>query len=143
MKVIILKQIKFVKIVRFLWLLGLVIFFAAIVTHVFNIQMYSILYIVGLGFYVIAMILSVIAANKDREHLKNVELVKKDERIKNITVLSKTKAFDIFTLIFPMILMFSATLKIIDFNSCIIFAILCLFPIALQSYYFFNFSKKM
>ena len=91
------KQTKFVKAVKFLWLLGFVIFFAAIVTQIFNIQFYSILYIVGFCIYVIAAILSAIAANKDKEHLKTIELVKKDERIKNITVLSKAKAFDIFT----------------------------------------------
>lgn len=143
MKVIILKQTKFVKAVKFLWLLGFVVFFTAIVTQVFNIQMYSILYIVGLGFYVIAAILSVIAANKDKQHLKNVELAKKDERLKNITVLSKARAFDIFTLIFPLVLMFSISFKTIDLNACIIFSLLCLLPIALQVYYFLNFSKKM
>lgn len=137
------KQTKFVKAVKFLWLLGFVIFFAAIVTQIFNIQFYSILYIVGFCIYVIAAILSAIAANKDKEHLKTIELVKKDERIKNITVLSKAKAFDIFTSIFPLALMFSISFKIIDLSACIIFSILCLLPIALQVYYFFKFSKKM
>ena len=137
------KQTKFVKAVKFLWLLGFVIFFAAIVTQIFNIQFYSILYIVGFCIYVIAAILSAIAANKDKEHLKTIELVKKDERIKNITVLSKAKAFDIFTSIFPLAFMFSISFKIIDLSACIIFSILCLLPIALQVYYFFKFSKKM
>lgn len=143
MKVIILKQTKFVKIVRFLWLLGLAIFFAAIVIQFCNIQICSILYIVGGCIYVIAAILSAIAAKKDKEHLKNIELAKKDERIKNITVLSKAKAFDIFTVIFSLVLMFSASLKIIDMKACIIFGILYLFTIVLQIYYLFNFSKKM
>lgn len=143
MKVIILKQTKFVKVVRFLWLLGFVIFFAAIVTQVFNIQTCSILYIVGFCIYVIAAILSAIAAKKDKEHLKKYRIGKKDERIKNITVLSKAKAFDIFTVIFSLVLIFSTVFKIIDFNACIILGILCLLPITLQVYYFFNFSKKM
>lgn len=143
MKVIILKQTKFVKVVRFLWLLGFVIFFAAIVTQVFNIQTCSILYIVGFCIYVIAAILSEIAAKKDKEHLKEYRIGKKDERIKNITILSKAKAFDIFTIIFSLVLIFSASLKMIDMKTCIIFGILCLLPIILQVYYFFNFSKKM
>lgn len=143
MKVIILKQTKFVKIVRFLWLLGLTIFFAAIVIQFCNIQICSIIYTVGGCIYVIAAILSAIAAKKDKEHLKNIELAKKDERIKNITVLSKAKAFDIFTVIFSLVLIFSASLKIIDMKACIIFGILYLFTIVLQIYYLFNFSKKM
>lgn len=128
---------------RFLWLLGFVAFIAAIITPFFNIQLYAPLNIVGGTLFAVAGILSVIAANKDKEHLKYVELAKKDERLKNITILSKAKAFDIFTLIFPLALIFSALLKIIDRNSCIIFGIMCLIPIILQIYYFFKFLKKM
>lgn len=143
MKVIILKQTKLIKTMKILWLLEFFILFAAIFTHIFNIQIYSTLYIVGLAFYVTVGMLSLIVVNNDREHIKNLEINKKDERIKSITVLSKAKAFDIFAVIFPLVLMFSAFLKIVDLNACIIFGILCLLPIVLQIYYFFNFSKKM
>lgn len=137
------KQTKLVKAAQFVWILGFIIFFSAIITQFFNIELYNTLYIVGVGLYVIAAILSFMAAIKDKEHLKNIEIIKKDERVRYIKVTSKAKAFDIFTLIFSMILMLTSSLKLIDTNACIIFGGLCLLLIVLQFYYFFKFSKKM
>lgn len=137
------KQTKFVKIVKFLWIVTFILFVIAITTQIFNIQLYSMLYIASLSIFVITCILSIIAANKDKEHLKNIELAKNDERLKSITTLSKAKAFDILTPIFPMVIVSAFLLKIIDTNSCIVFGILCMLPIVLQLGYFLKFSKKM
>ena len=137
------KQTKFVKIVKLLWVVTLIMFAIAITTQIFNIQLYGMLYIASLSIFVIAWILSVVAASKDKEHLKNIELAKKDERLTSITTLSKAKAFDIFTLVFPVAIVSASLLKIIDTNSYIVFGILCMLPIVLQLGYFLKFSKKM
>ncbi len=137
------KQTKFVKIVKFLWIVILILLAIAIITQIFNIQLYGMLYIASLSIFVITWILSIIAASKDKEHLKNIELAKNDERLKSITTLSKAKAFDILTFIFPMVIVYAFLLKIIDTNSCIVFGVLCMLPIVVQLGYFLKFRKKM
>ncbi len=65
------KQTKFIKIVKFLWIVIFILFAIAITTQIFNIQLYGMLYIASLSIFVITWILSIIAASKDKEHLKN------------------------------------------------------------------------
>lgn len=139
------KQTVQVKIAKFFILLATILFLSAIVMKTVNTEIHvnNVLYLLAIISFSVGAVLALTAAYKDKEHMKNVELSKKDERIKTIRCLSKSKAFDAFSFIFPLVVMFCSGLKIIDSNASIIFGIMCLIPLALQLYYFTEISKKM
>ena len=89
------------------------------------------------------MVLASIAAAKDKEHLKNVELARKDERLQNITMRSKAKAFDVISYILSLVTAYLSFSKMVDMIAVLILGVLTLSPLALQLYYFSKYSKEM
>lgn len=140
------KNSRYAKIARFLILLSGILFLLAFVMQFFNTNIYfNFLYVFAILFLIAGSILAYIAARKDKEHMKNVELIKKDERLNNITVLSKAKAFDTFSIIFALtILLCVSFLKVMNvYVLIVIMGMMPLLLMVLQMYYFYKFSKKM
>lgn len=139
------KKTKCVKLSRILILLSALFFLAGIIVQCIKINpiLYTSLYIFAFLIMIIGWILAYAITIKDKEHMKNIELAKKDERLNNITVLSKAKAFDIFTVVFAGATVFIALNNIVDYKVMIILGTLNLFLLSSQVYYFIKFSKKM
>ncbi len=137
---------KYAKIGKLLILLSGVLFLLAFVMQFLSTNIYfNLLYIFAILFLSVGSILAYIAARKDKEHMKNVELIKKDERLNNITVLSKAKAFDTFSIIFALtILLCVSFFKVMNvYVLIVIMGMMPLLLMVLQMYYFYKFSKKM
>ena len=141
------KNSRYAKIARILFLIAMVSFLLAIAMQCLNFNAYVniVLYSLAIISFTVGTILAYIAARKDEEHMKNVELIKKDERFNNITVLSKAKAFDTFSMIFALtILLCVSFLKVMNiYILMVVMGIMPLLLLALQMYYFYKFSKKM
>lgn len=139
------KKTKYVQTARVLILLSAILFLSAVITQYLYVNIYvnGTLYLLAILSFSIGAILAYMAALKDKEHMKTVELNKKDEMIKNITVLSKAKAYDIFTIFFSFITLFASLNRLVNVNSCVILGCSCLFLVISQIYYFFKFFKKM
>lgn len=84
------KKTKTVLVARSLILLAAMLFLFAIITQnaVSNIYITGVLYLSAIISFSVGAILAYIAALKDKEHMKSVELAKKDERLQNITMRS-------------------------------------------------------
>ncbi len=139
------KKTRTVVFARCLVVLAMVSFVAAVVSQsvISNIYIASTLYFLAFISFSISMVLASIAAAKDKEHMKNVELARKDERLQNITMRSKAKAFDVITYILPLITAYLSLSKMVDMIAVLILSVLTLSPLALQLYYFSKYSKEM
>ena len=139
------KKTRTVVFARCLVVLAMVSFVAAVVSQsvISNIYIASTLYFLAFISFSISMVLASIAAAKDKEHMKNVELARKDERFQNITMRSKAKAFDVITYILPLVTAYLSLSKMVDMIAVLILSVLTLSPLALQLYYFTKYSKEM
>ena len=139
------KKTRTVVFARCLVVLAMVSFVAAVVSQsvISNIYIASTLYFLAFISFSISMVLASIAAAKDKEHMKNVELARKDERLQNITMRSKAKAFDVITYILPLVTACLSLSKMVDMIAVLILSVLTLSPLALQLYYFSKYSKEM
>ena len=139
------KKTKTVIIAKIFILLALMLFLSAIITQktIANMYINGALYLSAIISFLIGAILVFVAVAKDKKHLKNVELARNDERLKEITMRSKAKAFD--ELMF--ILSLCGAYWCIDFmeniSAGIILGVLALSSVALQLYYFCKYSKEM
>ena len=139
------KKTRTVVFARCLVVLAMVSFVAAVVSQsvISNIYITGVLYLLAIIVFPISMVLASIAAAKDKEHMKNVELARKDERLQNITMRSKAKAFDVITYILPLVTAYLSLSKMVDMIAVLILSVLTLSPLALQLYYFSKYSKEM
>lgn len=139
------KKTRTVVLARGLIVLAMVSFLAAVVSQsvIPNIYITGALYLLAIIVLPISMALASIAAAKDKEHMKNVELARKDERLQNITMRSKAKAFDVITYILPLITAYLSFSKMVDMIALLILGVLTLSTLALQLYYFSKYSKEM
>ena len=139
------KKTRTVVFARCLVVLAMVSFVAAVVSQsvISNIYIASTLYFLAIISFPISMVLASIAAAKDKEHMKNVELARKDERLQNIKMRSKAKAFDVITYILPLVTAYLSLSKMVDMIAVLILSVLTLSPLALQLYYFSKYSKEM
>ena len=108
-----------------------------------NIYITGALYLLAIISFPISMVLASIAAAKDKEHMKNVELARKDERLQNITMRSKAKAFDVISYILPLVTVYLSLSKMVETIASLILGVLTLSTLALQLYYFTKYSKEM
>ena len=139
------KKTRTVVFARCLIVLAMVSFVAAVASQsvISNIYITSALYLLAIISFPISMVLASIAAAKDKEHMKNVEPARKDERLQNITMRSKAKAFDAITYILPLVTVYLSLSKMVDMIAVLILSVLTLSPLALQLYYFSKYSKEM
>ena len=139
------KKTRTVVFARCLIVLAMVSFLAAVVSQsvISNIYITSALYLLAIIAFSISMALASIAAAKDKEHMKYVELARKDERLQNITMRSKAKAFDVITYILSLVTAYLSLSKMVDMIAVLILSVLTLSPLALQLYYFSKYSKEM
>ena len=139
------KKTRTVVFARCLVVLAMVSFVAAVVSQsvISNIYITGALYLLAIIVFPISMALASIAAAKDKEHMKNVELARKDERLQNITMRSKAKAFDAITYILPLVTVYLSLSKMVETIAVLILSVLTLSPLALQLYYFSKYSKEM
>ena len=139
------KKTRTVVFARCLVVLAMVSFVAAVVSQsvISNIYITGALYLLAIIVFSISMALASIAAAKDKEHMKNVELARKDERLQNIKMRSKAKAFDAITYILPLITAYLSLSKMVYMIAVLILSVLTLSPLALQLYYFTKYSKEM
>lgn len=139
------KKTRTVVFARCLIVLAMMLFLAAIVSQcvVSTINIASTLYLLAITAFSISMALASIAAAKDKEHMKNVELARKDERLQNITMRSKAKAFDAITYILPLVTVYLSLSKMVETIASLILGVLTLSTLALQLYYFTKYSKEM
>ena len=139
------KKTRTVVLARCLIVLAMVSFLAAIVSQgvISNVYITSALYLLAIIAFPISMALASIAAAKDKEHMKNVELARKDERLQNITMHSKAKAFDVISYILPLVTAYLSLSKMVDTIALLILAVLTLSTLALQLYYFSKYSKEI
>ncbi len=139
------KKTRTVVFARCLIVLAMMSFVAAVVSQsvISNIYITGALYLLAIISFSISMALASIAAAKDKEHLKNVELARKDERIQNITMRSKAKAFDVISYILPLVTAYLSLSKMVDMIAVLILSVLTLSTLALQIYYFSKYSKEM
>ena len=139
------KKTRTVVFARCLVVLAMVSFVAAVVSQsvISNIYITGALYLLAIILFSISMALASIAAAKDKEHMKNVELARKDERLQNIKMRSKAKAFDAITYILPLITAYLSLSKMVYMIAVLILSVLTLSPLALQLYYFTKYSKEM
>lgn len=138
------KKTKTVLSARILILLSVMLFLAAIIAQgTLSIYVSSALYLSAIITFSISAVLSFIAASKDKEHMKQVELVKKDERLQNIIMRSKAKAFDVLSYIMPITTSFLFLNKLVDTNALLILGVLTLLLFAIQFYYHLKYSKEI
>lgn len=139
------KKTRTVVLARCLIVLAMVSFLAAIVSQgvISNVYITSALYLLAIIAFSISMALASIAAAKDKEHMKNVELARKDERLQNITMRSKAKAFDVISYILPLVTVYLSLSKVVETIASLILGVLTLSTLALQLYYFTKYSKEM
>ena len=139
------KKTRTVVFARCLVVLAMVSFVAAVVSQsvISNIYIASTLYFLAFISFSISMVLASIAAAKDKEHMKNVELARKDERLQNITMRSKAKAFDVISYILSLVTAYLSFSKMVDMIAVLILGVLTLSTLALQLYYFSKYSKEM
>ena len=139
------KKTRTVVFARCLIVLAMMSFVAAVVSQsvISNIYITGALYLLAIISFPISMVLASIAAAKDKEHMKNVELARKDERLQNITMRSKAKAFDVITYILPLVTAYLSLSKMVDMIAVLILSVLTLSPLALHLYYFSKYSKEM
>lgn len=139
------KKTKMVLTARALILLALMLFLFAIITQnaLSNIYVTGALYLSAIISFSIGAILAFIAALKDKEHMKNVELSKKDERLQNITMRSKAKAFDIVMYLLQLTTAYLYLSKVVSTDALIILGVLILALLIIQLYYFCKYSKEM
>lgn len=139
------KKTKTVLVARIFIVLALMLFLFTVITQntVSNFYVNGLLYLFAILSFGIGAVLAFVAACKDKEHLKSVELAKKDERLNNITMRSKAKAFDIILFILPLVTSYFVLNKLIDTTAMIILGMLCLILLIIQIYYFLRYSKEM
>ena len=139
------KKTKTVLVARSLILLAEMLFLFAIITQnaVSNIYITGVLYLSAIISFSVGAILAFIAALKDKEHMKSVELAKKDERLQNITMRSKAKAFDVITYLLSFATAVLFVNKVVSTDALIILGVLNLSLLIIQAYYFCKYSKEM
>lgn len=139
------KKTKTVLVARSLILLAAMLFLFAIITQnaVSNIYITGALYLSAIISFSVGAILAYIAALKDKEHMKSVELAKKDERLQNITMRSKAKAFDVITYLLAFATAVLFVNKLVSTDALIILGVLNLSLLIIQVYYFCKYSKEM
>ena len=139
------KKTKTVIIARTLILLAVMLFLFAIITQsaLSNIYITGVLYLLAIISFAIGAIVAFIASSKDKEFQKTRDLVQKDERLKEITIRSKAKAFDVMTYILALSTGYLYLSKIIDTNAMIVLGVLNLVLLGTQLYYFCRYSKEM
>lgn len=139
------KKTKTVLVARSLILLAAMLFLFAIITQnaVSNIYIMGALYLSAIISFSVGAILAFIAALKDKEHMKSVELAKKDERLQNITMRSKAKAFDVITYLLAFATACLFVNKVVSTDALIILGVLNLSLLIIQVYYFCKYSKEM
>ncbi len=139
------KKTKTVLVARSLILLAAMLFLFAIITQnaVSNIYIMGALYLSAIISFSVGAILAFIAALKDKEHMKSVELAKKDERLQNITMRSKAKAFDVITYLLSFATAVLFVNKLVSTDGLIILGVLNLSLLIIQAYYFCKYSKEM
>ncbi|MFR1509168.1 MAG: hypothetical protein ACLSSW_00795 [Acutalibacteraceae bacterium] len=139
------KKTKTVLVARSLILLAAMLFLFAIITQnaVSNIYITGVLYLSAIISFSVGAILAFIAALKDKEHMKSVELAKKDERLQNITMRSKAKAFDVITYLLSFATAVLFVNKVVSTDALIILGVLNLSLLIIQAYYFCKYSKEM
>lgn len=139
------KKTKTVLVARSLILLAAMLFLFAIITQnaVSNIYITGVLYLSAIISFSVGAILAFIAALKDKEHMKSVELAKKDERLQNITMRSKAKAFDVITYLLSFATAVLFVNKLVSTDALIILGVLNLSLLIIQVYYFCKYSKEM
>ena len=139
------KKTKTVLVARSLILLAAMLFLFAIITQnaVSNIYITGVLYLSAIISFSVGAILAYIAALKDKEHMKSVELAKKDERLQNITMRSKAKAFDVITYLLAVAPAVLFVNKLVSTDGLIILGVLNLSLLIIQVYYFCKYSKEM
>ena len=139
------KKTKTVLVARSLILLAAMLFLFAIITQnaVSNIYITGVLYLSAIISFSVGAILAFIAALKDKEHMKSVELAKKDERLQNITMRSKAKAFDVITYLLSFATAVLFVNKVVSTDAFIIVGVLNLSLLIIQAYYFCKYSKEM
>lgn len=139
------KKTKTVLVARSLILLAAMLFLFAIITQnaVSNIYITGVLYLSAIISFSVGTILAYIAALKDKEHMKSVELAKKDERLQNITMRSKAKAFDVITYLLSFATAVLFVNKLVSTDGLIILGVLNLSLLIIQVYYFCKYSKEM
>lgn len=139
------KKTKTVLVARSLILLAAMLFLFAIITQnaVSNIYITGVLYLSAIISFSVGAILAFIAALKDKEHMKSVELAKKDERLQNITMRSKAKAFDMITYLLSFATAVLFVNKVVSTDALIILGVLNLSLLIIQAYYFCKYSKEM
>ena len=120
------KKTKTVLVARSLILLAAMLFLFAIITQnsVSNIYITGVLYLSAIISFSVGAILAYIAALKDKEHMKSVELAKKDERLQNITMCSKAKAFDVITYLLSFATAVLFVNKLVSTDGLIILGVL-------------------
>lgn len=137
------KKTKTVLVARSLILLAAILFLFAIITQnaVSNIYLTGALYLSAIISFSVGAILAFIAALKDKEHMKSVELAKKDERLQNITM--RSKAFDVITYLLSFATAVLFVNKLVSTDALIILGVLNLSLLIIQVYYFCKYSKEM
>ena len=139
------KKTKTVIIARIFILLAVMLFLFAIITPnaLSNIYITGVLYLLAIISFAIGAILAFIASSKDKEFQKTRDLVQKDERLKEITMRSKAKAFDVMTYILALSTGYLCLSKIIDTRAMIVLGLINLVLFGSQLYYFCRYSKEM
>lgn len=139
------KKTKTVIIARTLILLAVMLFLFTIITQsaLSNIYITGVLYLLAIISFAIGAILAFIASLKDKEFQKTRDLVKKDERLKEITLRSKAKAFDVMTYVLVLGTTYLYMDKIINTKTMIVLGLINLVLFGSQLYYFCRYSKEM
>lgn len=139
------KKTKTVIIARIFILLAVMLLLFAIITPnaLSNIYITGVLYLLAIISFAIGAIVAFIASSKDKEFQKTRDLVQKDERLKEITMRSKAKAFDVITYILALSTGYLCLSKIIDTNAMIVLGVLNLVLLGSQLYYFCRYPKEM
>ena len=139
------KKTKTVIIARTLILLAVMLFLFAIITQsaLSNIYITGVLYLLAIISFAIGAILAFIASSKDKEFQKTRDLVQKDERLKEITMRSKAKAFDVMTYVLVLGTTYLYVDKITNTKTMIVLGLINLVLFGSQLYYFCRYSKEM
>ena len=139
------KKTKTVIIARTLILLAVMLFLFAIITQsaLSNIYITGVLYLLAIISFAIGAILAFIASSKDKEFQKTRDIVKKDERLKDITMRSKAKAFDVMTYVLVLGTTYLYVDKITNTKTMIVLGLINLVLFGSQLYYFCRYSKEM
>lgn len=108
----------------------------------YNDKLSLLFYSIGGAIIVLSVLVMLFSAYNDKNHMKNISTLKKDERYIEISKLSKSKAYDLFLLIFPLAMMFFTLWKR-DSSTAIFLGCSTLFLLLSQFYFFYKYDKKI